>query len=224
LPEEKPLDQTHKTVPAGPASIGDVVDLFVKQIDGLADTLPLAMSAIKGAQDASRQDLLKFLKDECEAVQNKGGTSTTYTLKAGQQLHYRRFENRVHRTTLAYDLVPRGFLVSLISQYDAFLGSLIRQLFKIRPEILNSSASTLTFSQLSEFGSIDDARNFVVDKEVESVLRKNHTEQFDWLESKFGLRLREDLKAWPAFVEVTERRNLFVHTNGVIFTSVSRCL
>jgi hypothetical protein len=69
---------------------------------------------------------------------------------------------------------------------------------------------------VSGFSSIEDARNFVVDKEVESVLRKNHAEQFDWLENKFGLPLREGLKAWPVFIEVTERRNLFVHTNGII--------
>ena len=55
-----------------------------------------------------------------------------------------------------------------------------------------------------------------VEKEIESVLRKSHTEQFDWLENKFGLKLRVDLKVWPVFVEVTERRNLFVHSNGMV--------
>jgi len=193
-----------------------VVELFVKQIDALAETLPLSMSAIQGAHDASREHLLKFLNEECKAIRQDDEKQTTYTIKPGQQLHFRRLEGRVHKTTLAKTLVPRGFLVSLISQFDAFLGSLIRQLFKIKPEILNSSANTLTFSQLSEFGSIEDAREYVIDKEVESVLRKNHSEQFDWLENKFGMPLRSGLTAWPEFIEVTERRNLFVHTNGVV--------
>jgi hypothetical protein len=36
------------------------------------------------------------------------------------------------------------------------------------------------------------------------------------LENKFGLPLRTNLPAWTLFIEITERRNLFVHTNGKI--------
>jgi hypothetical protein len=122
----------------------------------------------------------------------------------------------MQKTELAQELVPRSLLVSLVSQFDAYLGRLIRQLFKIRPEILSSSGNTLTFAQLTEFGSIENAREYIIDEEVDSVLRKSHSEQFDWLENKFGLPLRVNLNAWPIFVEVTERRNLFVHTNGVV--------
>jgi hypothetical protein len=46
------------------------------------------------------------------------------------------------------------------------------------------------------------------------LLRESHTDQFTWLEKKFALPLRKELPAWPLFIEVTERRNLFVHTNG----------
>jgi hypothetical protein len=113
-------------------------------------------------------------------------------------------------------LVPRGLLVALVSQFDAYVGGLIRQLFKLKPEIVDSSANTLTFEQLVEFGSIEIARDYVIDKEIESVLRQSHADQFDWLEKKFNLPLRKDLPAWPVFIEVMERRHLFVHTNGVV--------
>jgi hypothetical protein len=36
------------------------------------------------------------------------------------------------------------------------------------------------------------------------------------MERTFDLQLTKDLESWPAFVEITERRNLFVHTDGVI--------
>jgi hypothetical protein len=84
------------------------------------------------------------------------------------------------------------------------------------PETLNGSAYTLTYSQLLQFGSVENAREYIIDKEVESVLRESHSKQFEWLEAKFGLPLRKDLAVWPVFIELTERRNLFVHTNGVI--------
>jgi hypothetical protein len=51
---------------------------------------------------------------------------------------------------------------------------------------------------------------------VESVLREGHADQFRWMEGKFNVPLTKDLPSWPTFVEVTERRNLFVHSNGVV--------
>jgi hypothetical protein len=56
-------------------------------------------------------------------------------------------------------LVPRSFFVNLVSQYDAFLGSLIRALLLAKPEVLNASDRALTFSELLAFGSIDAARD-----------------------------------------------------------------
>jgi len=63
---------------------------------------------------------------------------------------------------------------------------------------------------------MEKAREYVIEKQIESVLRDSHTDQFDWLQSTFGIKLRTDFPAWPVFIEITERRNLFVHTNGVV--------
>jgi hypothetical protein len=196
-------------------AIGDEIDLFVRQIDSLANTLPIAMHVVRAAHQSSRQEYERFLEQECKITRDDGHTKT-FTVEGSKYFQFRRLEGRFQKANLAFDLVPRTFLVSLVSQFDAFLGRLIRQLFIIKPEALDSTASTLTFAQLTTLSSVEDAREYIIDKEVESVLRKSHPEQFDWLENKFGLRLRVDLKVWPVFVEVTERRNLFVHANGIV--------
>ena len=200
---------------AAPRSIGTEIEFFVNQVDALAETLPLASLAIQQARSASNQQVGKFFQEECQVVSIEG-TKTTYSLDPGQHLKYQRLMRRVHRADLARTLVPRGLLVALVSQFDAYVGALIRQLFTQRPELLDASERTLTFSQLSEFGSIEAAREYVIEKEIESVLRESHTEQFVWLEAKFNVPLRKGLPAWQVFIEVTERRNLFVHTNGVV--------
>ena len=200
---------------ATPKNIGTQIELLVNQVDALAETLPLATLAIQQARATSNQQLGKFFVEEGKVVSTEG-TKTTYTLDAGQYLKYQRLMRRVQRADLAQMLVPRGLLVALVSQFDAYVGALIRQLFTQRPKLLDASGKTFTFSQLSEFGSIDAAREYVIEKEIESVLRESHVDQFVWLEGKFKLPLRKDLAAWPVFIEVTERRNLFVHTNGVV--------
>jgi hypothetical protein len=104
----------------------------------------------------------------------------------------------------------------MVSQYDAFLSQLIATMFYIKPELLNGSERKLTFSELVEFGTIENARNYVIEKEVEGVMRENHSKQFDWIESKLGMKLRSNLPTWPKFIEIMERRNLFTHTDGIV--------
>jgi hypothetical protein len=164
---------------------------------------------------SSEQDYERFLDQECSVI-GRNAQNNVYKVEGGKYFKFRRLEGRYQKARLAQQLVPRTFLVSLVSQFDAFLGRLIKQLFNMKPEALDSSASTLTFSQLTRFGSIENATEYIIDKEIESVLRKSHAEQFDWLENKFGLTLRAGLDVWPTFVEVTERRNLFVHSNGIV--------
>lgn len=80
----------------------------------------------------------------------------------------------------------------------------------------NQSGRSLTFSDLSEFDLIESAKNYIAEKEAEDLIRKSHAEQFEWLERTFSVTLRKDLSIWPAFIELTERRNLFVHTDGIV--------
>jgi len=82
--------------------------------------------------------------------------------------------------------------------------------------MLNSSEKNLTFSKLLEFSDLAEAREYIIEKEVESVLRESHAAQIKWLENKLGIPLTKDLPSWPQFIEITERRNLFVHCNGVV--------
>jgi hypothetical protein len=126
---------------------------------------------------------------------------------------------RQHRDAhVGHDLLPRAFVVSLVSQYDHFLGGVLRCLYQLQPALLDSNEKNLTFSQIVKLGTLDAARDFLLEKEIEGLLRKSHSDQFTWLENKFAIPLRKDLSVWPAFVEVTERRNLFVHCDGVVST------
>jgi len=214
MSEELLTSRAKKQISKRPHDIGGEVDLFLHQIDGLATALPLSTASLDSSCQVAQREFHKFTTDECKVVRD--GNRLTITIEPGKYMRYRLLKGRVQETSLAQELVPRSLLVALVSQFDVFLGGLIRQLFEMKPEILNSSESMLTFAQLVEFDSIDDARESIVEKEIEGILRKSHSEQFDWLESKFGLPLRKELKIWPVFIEVTERRNLFVHTGGVI--------
>ena len=185
---------------------------FTREIDSLASTLPLAMKSIMSAHHKASKEYRNFIVANGRAE----GDSTSIRIDRNHMHAINRLFRDVERTSAASTLLPRSFLVSLVSHYDSFLGLLIETLFLSKPEIVNNSDKILSFSELMGFGSVEAARDHVIEKEIESVLRKSHAEQFDWLETNFKIKLREGLPVWPEFIEVTERRNLFVHTGGQV--------
>jgi hypothetical protein len=104
----------------------------------------------------------------------------------------------------------------MLAAYDAYIGHLMKVCLQLYPDLLSGSDRTLTFAQLSEFASVEDARNFVLEREVDATLRKTHTEQLEWFDAKFKIEFLKHTACWPEFVEISERRNLFVHTGGTV--------
>jgi len=123
-----------------------------------------------------------------------------------------------HSTSVAQGIkiLPRLFILGLISAYDVFLSNLIRTILLKKPDILPFSEKNFSFKDLLEIGSIEAARERIIEKEVESVIRSSHADQIRWLEKKLEMTLTKDLKIWPDFIEICERRNLITHTGGVI--------
>ena len=162
----------------------------------------------------------KFDEDHLNALVEHGkeketeGPTRSFTIPPEHLQKVRQLGQKNEQYRTARKLLPRNFLVSFVSTYDAFLGNLIQALLEAKPEVINSSGKQLTYKELVAFSSIDAARTYVVESEVESLLRKSHSEQFDWMEKTFDIKLREGLDSWPIFIELTERRNLFVHCHG----------
>ena len=76
--------------------------------------------------------------------------------------------------------------------------------------------SKISFSEIAEFNSIEEIQNSLFELEVEKIIRDSHSTQFDTMEKIFDVKLKEGLDIWPDFIEITERRNLLAHTNGIV--------
>jgi hypothetical protein len=199
---------------------GSEISKFIKHIESQTDIVPIVMSLIsfKLVQESRQVD--KFIKEngiiEKKEEQQENTEQGKLLIPSDKFKGFIELNEKVDKTSLAYKLLPVNFVVSFVSQYDAYLGDLIRTMFLAKPEFLNSSEKNILFSELVKFSSIEDAREFLIEKEVETVLRESHLKQFKWLENKLGIPLRSDLPSFSDFIEITERRNLFVHCNGVV--------
>ena len=190
---------------------------FIHDVESLEITLPEIARFLRSFAEQQEKQLQSFL-DSRSTEKIEDGDGTRYKLPKDAMRTHMKHRKQLAMARRVQQLVPKSFIVTLVSQYDAYLGKLVRLMFFFRPELLNSSERIITFSQLLSFGSIEEAREKIVEKEVESVLRNSHADHFAWLEKKLEIPLRKGLGVWPSFVEVTERRNLFVHCDGVVST------
>jgi hypothetical protein len=192
-----------------------LADSFEKSISVFQNTVPFLMQMMPILlQLMHDRSIRRFVRKHGACLEE--GQFETYSL--GIQYFgelNRRIEKSVTLTKGVISL-PNMFLVGLVSAYDKFLSDLIRVIFLTKPEFLSSSERNLSFRDLMEIGSIEAARERIIEKEIETVIRKSHSEQISWLESKLKMPLTKGLEIWSDFIEICERRNLFTHTGGII--------
>ena len=205
MSEDKPIE----------SPIAKSVNKFILYIESLSYSLPRSMIIASMMNKAIEKTFVDFLKEK-NITQEKDEKGTSYQIKMDDLTKFSKLKKRVDSVNLSQRIIPESFFVSLISHFDSFIADLIRALFLIKPDVLNSSEKKLTFSELLKFKDLESAREYIIEKEIESVMRESHTAQFDWLENKFNIKLRVNLPSWPKFIEITERRNLYVHCNGLI--------
>lgn len=198
-------------------NFGSEISTFIKHIEAQADIVPLVMGLISTKLVQESRQVEKYIKTNGIVESENGDENSSKLLIPNDKFKgFLDLNDTVETTSIAYRLLPVNFIVSFVSQYDAYLGSLIKTMFNVKPELLNSTEKSILLTELIGFASINEAKEFIIEKEVESVLRESHLKQFKWLENKLNIPLRKDLPSFSEFIEITERRNLFVHSNGVI--------
>ena len=169
------------------------LDHFIARVDSLADHTTLAMAAMVRS---NRQESAKFNDFMMTVAKRVEGEENAFTVPEGQFTEFRRLRRRFLRSKHALVSVRRSFIVTLVSEFDSFMSATLKAFYRLRPEALNASERTMTYSELVAFDSIEAAREHIIEKDVESFLRSSHSDQFCALESKLDIRLRKDLEVW----------------------------
>jgi hypothetical protein len=197
------------------ANLDSAIKSFVTNIDASVTSIDMAMLMIIAQFEVRKERFESYLNTYGTPHKNEKG-ETVYELESGRTVEADKLVEDLDRAAISCGAVPEDLFVALVSRYDAYLGRLLRSLFLLKPELLSDSEKRFTFQELVKFGSIEKAKEHLLEKEVEAVLRKSHSDHFDWMENRFKIELRKNLPSWSTFVELTERRNLFVHCDGVV--------
>lgn len=153
-----------------------------------------------------------------EFIKENGGpdASGKIVVPDAKQRTYKSIERNLNRAKQAHVLIPPSYLVSLISLFDTFYSGLVRNIYNLCPNKLRDSELQFCYRDLQGLDSIREVKRIIVDKKIEDLLRGSHAEQFKWLADALGVKTLTKFEDWSKFIELTERRNLFVHTNGIV--------
>lgn len=155
-----------------------------------------------------------YLKNNYDSKETREDGQVFYTLKPGAIAGYIKQKAYLDGYKSGRELLPQSLLITLVSQFDAYIGRLVRLMFRSKPELLSGIDRKIEYRKALKFSSLDELRNDLIEKEIESLLRSSYPDQFDTMEKKLGGSLRTDLASWPHFIEVTQRRHLLVHGDG----------
>lgn len=187
---------------------------FIKQISSRKRVLPTFAHASRVITDRTEKDLEKLIDAHAtDKTYDEKGRLESYVIEDGYAKRHAILNRAFTDFAIFSGSLPNMALVSVVSLFDAFLSRTLRNVYKAKPEILNSCTRQITFTELVNFGSVEAAREYIIDKEIETLLRDSHVAQFEWLAKRLDVTLT-NLPAWKDFVELTERRNLLVHADG----------
>lgn len=107
-------------------------------------------------------------------------------------------------------------LISLVSSIEWFFAEMLHTYFERFPDIAMSKDKAFSYADLSKFQDISEARQYLVEKKVEDILRSSFTEWIAYFKSPVGLSMSYLDEHMDDLVETCERRNLLVHNAGVV--------
>ncbi len=193
---------------------------FEINIEGLRESLILSLQSTIQAQRKVEKEIDRYIEKHAQKklIKNKPFYKLHYT----HQIELESLQKNLYRVGLTSYLLPRSVFIAMVSQLDLLISAYIKIALEKHPAII-SKDKTISFEEAKSFSSIDEIKNYFIDEEIDSVLRASHADHLEWFDKKLGLNLKTLLgDTFNDFIELTERRNLFVHTDGVVSNQYKR--
>ena len=207
--------------PAGkkriPHPIPSSVSSYIQTLRGIALTgetvLPHTSKWIIAEKEKAEKRIAKFIPGFPDPAEE-----TTLELKTVRE--YAEFREAARalnevRSNRAVSVLARALFMQMFSEFDVFSGSLLKGIYLKNDSLLKGVAREISLCNLLDYNDLDSVKKAMLEKEIDSFRRDSYVEQFASLEKKFSLTLRK-FKEWGEFVELSQRRNLFTHNDGIV--------
>ncbi|MCW1913777.1 hypothetical protein OJ996_09335 [Luteolibacter sp. GHJ8] len=203
-----PQDQNDK------GNFQQVIMDFAESVESILVSIDPVLTAMKREAEEYFAPINQMMERLVPVMPENPGETSSFALHPEDKPNFSRHHRLYIRRLKARSLMQRSLLISIISQYDAFIASLLRETYIAHPTRIDQSGKTFTLSDIEKMGGLTAVRERIIEDDIDDFLRKSHYEQIEKLKTAYRLPadlLKEEL---PGFVEAAQRRHLFVHNDG----------
>lgn len=204
--DKKEDEEQPKTKPWSP--ILDKQVLFLNDLECIGEMISLVLPVLKN-RDQERNERINQLGEKIKFEKD-------INLRVKSIDDIREFIGHVQKMRQS-DLMFRQSIITLVvSKFDKFMIDVLNVSYRENPGWLKNPEKKISYKELLEIESFDTFKDDIISKEIDGLMRDSHHIQITFLDSKLKLGIERDFPSWLEFLEVTERRNLFVHTGGTV--------
>ena len=129
---------------------------------------------------------------------------------------FKSLDKDINRSKQASNILPQSLFISIVSQFDVLIAQMIKFIYLYSENKLLESDCQLSFREVIQIGDIEKIKEKFINDKIDSVLRDSHSGQIKTLSKLIGDVPLDKIEFWSDFVEMAQRRNLFVHSKGVV--------
>lgn len=124
----------------------------------------------------------------------------------------RKMDYKIKQDKILYS----GTLMLLVVYFEEMLSKMLLTDLLKYPRI-RIEENSITFEELKDLGSIDEAKKYLIEKEVNNIMKENCDYWFnEHIKKLLKLKLENYYKNKNKFNEIMARRNLLVHNEGIV--------
>lgn len=195
--------------------IGRVMGSYTNRIRSLHTAVEFSVNALRDFRKKKTTHYEQYEKKY--GLQGSDGEPKMPSLHLEDHLKtMRELFSAVTHTLDAEKLVPRSLFVSMMSEYESYLGRLLTTMFNLKPDMCSQFKKPLDVQQALKFQSIEAMRAYIIGTEVDGAMWGDTAERLGYFANTLHAI---DVDACDGVAEVCEislRRNLYVHCDGVV--------
>lgn len=197
--------------------LAQILDLETKEMEDLVEaSLVEDDSEIESIPESLKKliDELKALDiDELKQKANEWG-------RQHPEKAHKLFE--LMRTSFSHPpahgkLLRRSALIALVSSFEILESDLIYGYYSRIPNAFPKPEDHLiSLAQLRDLGDINEVEKYLISKEAENVIRDSLNKQLKYFSQRLNIDLKPLNDYQDELTEIVQRRNLFVHNDGIV--------
>lgn len=114
------------------------------------------------------------------------------------------------------ELLYQNSLISLVSAVEWFISDMMHIYYEKYEKAVESGDKSFSLDDLKKFSTIDEARDYFIDKKVEDLTRGSFLDWVSFFKTKPKLCMSYLNEYLNDLVEACERRNLLIHNGGIV--------